>query len=147
MAIRKGARERQLRRYQSRVSVGAENSCWEWSGPMHTQGYGIMYWEGRAEKSHRIAFELAKGSIPAGAYICHTCDNRTCCNPAHLFLGDHLANMQDKARKDRAGRKLSNAQAAAIRVDPRTQSAIAAEYGISQPMVGRIKLGKARRYA
>jgi hypothetical protein len=46
-------------------------------------------------------FEIAKDQIPKNSHICHTCDNRKCINPKHLWLGNHKLNMEDKVKKNR----------------------------------------------
>jgi hypothetical protein len=54
-----------------------------------------------ALKVHRFSYEYFVGPIPAGKLICHTCDERWCCNPKHLFPGSQADNMQDMVRKGR----------------------------------------------
>ena len=66
------------------VEVGA---CWEWTGPMTENGYGLIGAGGRGGailRTHRVAYELMVGPIPVGLHIDHLCKNRACCNPAHL---------------------------------------------------------------
>lgn len=82
--------------------TGDESACWNWQAARDKYGYGITSWKGKNAKAHRIAYLFTHGVLPADLEICHTCDNRACCNPAHLFEGTHWDNMQDRNRKGRA---------------------------------------------
>lgn len=141
--------------FWQRVSK-SESGCWLWAGAVDTRRYGSLKWNGKQARSHRIAYTLANGSIPQGAghhgvVVMHSCDNRLCCNPAHLKLGSQADNMTDMKAKGRRkgigsgqanGRaKLTIKQVVAIRSDVRGKRTIAPEYGISPAQVQRIRNG------
>jgi hypothetical protein len=92
-------------------------------------------------QAHRVAYQLANGAIPAGKHVLHMCDNPICCNPAHLYLGTNADNVRDRVERSRTPVKLTPDQVTAIRADRRTQYAIAAEYGVNQSQISRIKTG------
>lgn len=133
------------------------DECWEWQGTL-VGGYGQLRFGGSRYAAHRVSYELHKGPIPEGLYVCHACDNRACVNPAHLWLGTNEANMQDKLAKNRQahviGRqqgtvKLHPPQVLVIRRLVRegvSQQAIARRFGISQSLVSRIASGKAWKH-
>lgn len=89
--------------------VKQDNGCWFWPGHCN-RGYGRVGFNGRDWITHRLAFTLAYGPIPAGLLVCHSCDAnypvgdityRRCCNPDHLFLGTVQDNNRDMWEKGR----------------------------------------------
>lgn len=98
-------------RFWSRVRKGAEDECWEWTGPRIPTQYGTIMVNGRVERAHRASWFLAHGPVPDGMWVLHSCDNRGCVNPIHLFLGTRQDNVDDMVRKGRGrypGRALTH---------------------------------------
>lgn len=92
-------------RILDRVEFDTNGGCWLWAGAMTWgNGYGNIGYAGRSHGAHRASYETFIGPIPDGLCVCHRCDVRACVNPAHLFLGDHKANMADMRLKGRAAR-------------------------------------------
>lgn len=75
--------------------------CWEWVGTKNADGYGLLIWDGKQYLAHRVSYELHRRPVPEGLFICHTCDNPSCVNPAHLYAGTHQDNMDDKVARGR----------------------------------------------
>jgi len=91
-------------------STGGENACWPWTGAKDSCGYGGVSINYKNHGAHRLAFALSLGEIPKGLCVLHRCDNPSCCNPAHLFLGTHYENIMDKMKKGRGSRPLRRGQ-------------------------------------
>lgn len=90
-------------RFWSKVNTNGD--CWEWMGAKSGGGYGCLALprgNGKSDKAHRISWQLHRGPIPYGKHVLHACDNPGCVNPDHLWLGNHVDNMLDMARKGRA---------------------------------------------
>jgi len=90
---------RAIERFKEKTKRSGE--CIIWTGKISAQGYGYFYYFGKYVRAHRWAYALANGTIPAGLFVCHKCDNRKCVKLDHLFLGTHQDNMDDMKRKGR----------------------------------------------
>lgn len=93
--------------------VQKTESCWLWLGSSNRRGYGAIDVDGVLLRSHRVSWELANGPIPDGLYVLHRCDNPSCVNPEHLFIGTQKENMQDCSRKGRKAGLAGNENPAA----------------------------------
>lgn len=125
-------------------------SCWMWEGAGHPTGYGRFgispY---KVTFAHRASWELFRGPIPAGMYVCHTCDVRLCVNPLHLFIGTAKDNMQDASKKGRIVvpkesylsdenhqvAKLTNEQVREIRNSEENGKVLATRFGVGKECI------------
>ena len=84
-----------LKRFWDKVDdSGGPDACWPWTAGK-CAGYGIISIDGRSRRANRVAYELVNGPIPDGMFVCHHCDNKSCCNPAHLYAGSPKDNHDD----------------------------------------------------
>ncbi len=82
--------------------VEKTESCWNWIAAIRGKsGYGAFRLNGKTQSAHRVSYVLHKGEIPEDLLICHSCDNRRCVNPNHLFICTYYENMQDCKNKGR----------------------------------------------
>lgn len=82
--------------------INKTSTCWNYTGYLDKDGYGNFWYEGKNKGAHRVMWEIEnKTTIPEGYLICHKCDNPSCINPDHLFLGTTLDNIEDKIKKGR----------------------------------------------
>ena len=75
--------------------------CWTWVGDRTKAGYGVFRFPLHRLYAHRASWILHFGVIPKGQYVLHRCDNPSCVNPKHLFLGTHVDNIRDMLKKGR----------------------------------------------
>jgi len=94
--------EKTIARFWAKVDITP--GCWEWRAAKNKQdGYGVLSrGDGKLIYAHRLSWLLHSGPLPDGMCICHKCDNPTCVNPDHLFLGTPGANTRDMIEKGRS---------------------------------------------
>jgi hypothetical protein len=146
----------------SKVDKKTEDECWNWLGYKNGGQYGRTWINDRGYYAHRVIFDLVypntitlsapKDSDEIG-FLLHTCDNPSCCNPKHLFVGTHADNMADKVAKQRQKKfpndsgprcKLSMAQARKIRQlrkEGVSARELAKKYEISLPSIKTLLRG------
>lgn len=155
-------------RFWSYVDRKSPEECWEWTGCRFNTGYGMLGVGSKCRSTHRLSWELHFGPVPGGLWVLHRCDNRSCVNPAHLFLGTARDNYHDSRAKgrhsaaDRHGMRrhperirrgeqsnparLTDAKVVAIRQRYKaggiSQSALAREYGVTQSTIWNILFRK-----
>lgn len=147
-------------RFWTKVEKRSANECWPWRGASKRKGgYGTISIHGNKVNAHRLSYELSIGPIPSGegyhgTCVLHKCDNPSCVNPFHLYLGTAADNMRDMMKKGRGyfkpgekhpNAKLSNEEIAALRnlrADKGlTHRELGERFGISHVQVGNILNG------
>lgn len=105
-------------------------------------------------RANRFIYSHLIGSIPEGLFVLHSCDNRVCINPKHLFLGtqhDNVMDMWNKGRKQHVPpssskpRVISEEQRLEIlklRETGMTYEAIGAKYGVTKQTIYQYIRGK-----
>lgn len=91
-------------RFKSIASAfDGHEGCWDWPNSVGSHGYGqFVIARGDVRTAHRLSLLVFKNEdAPKGKYVCHTCDNRRCFNPSHLFIGDPIDNTKDMWAKGR----------------------------------------------
>lgn len=142
---------------------GKPDDCWEWQGALTSSGYGNLSWHGQHVQAHRMAYMLSLGGVSPQTgfrqmgraktykrFVLHKCDNRKCCNPAHLFLGSMRTNQLDayakgrkaQPRSEHVNAKLTTEQVRDIRrrydAGEAKQIPLAQEFGVSQRTISLI---------
>lgn len=129
--------------------------CWIWKAGKHGHGYGMFHTgrglrKGSSEFAHRVSYEITYGQFDYSLHVLHKCDNTSCVNPYHLFLGTHEDNMKDRETKKR--------NIPRIRIPLPVHSAIkkaasilqndeiACLLGVSPSHVSRVRRGLTRNY-
>jgi len=142
-------------RFMAKVFVPNDpDACWEWKAAKRNDGYGQFSLNRKPIGAHIVSYQFFCGEISKGMCVCHKCDNRSCVNPKHLFLGTHKENMADMVRKKRqSDRKGSKNSRAILKEDDilkirklfetkLTQTEIGKMFGVSYEVIGMIKRGR-----
>ena len=140
-------------RFLNKTQWNHDTLCWHWSGGLGRGGYGAFWYKGKTMPAHRWSYEYFIGPIPKNKFVCHECDNPSCVNPYHLWIGGAIENVSDMVSKNRQAKgskqglsKLTEKQVKSIRKDNRLQTIIAKEFGIDQTQVSNIKTKKHWRH-
>jgi hypothetical protein len=149
-----GNRARQLpaaERLESASVPEPNTGCWLWTAFRTEDGYGKLSFEGQMWTASRLSYVTHVGPIPDGLCVCHHCDTPACINPAHLFLGTHRDNSDDKWRKGRAAvmrgedhhaAVLTETQVAELRrMDRSSALAMAPDLGVSEDTIVSAVMG------
>lgn len=149
------------RRFMLKCGGSTATGCIPWLGPKTSKGYGYLRFSGRGggrTTAHRIAWVLARGDLPPAILVLHRCDNPSCVNVEHMFLGSPQQNTDDMVSKGRhpwrfgtPWQKLNAVDSERIhdlrRLGRRTQQEIADWMGVSRPLISLILAGRVNYYS
>ena len=139
--------------FLSKILIDINTKCWNWQGFCFKRAPGVLSYgqfnlNGKTLKAHRVSYEIFSGKIKNGLKCLHKCDNPSCVNPAHLFLGTDADNVRDKIAKGRQCKGethgmsiLSLKDIYFIRASTDSQTKLGKQFNVSQQHISRIKLG------
>ena len=134
-------------------SIKKSKGCWEWLRYKNKAGYGVACVYKKRFLAHRLSYEVFNGEFEPDLYVCHKCDNPSCTNPKHLFLGSAADNTDDMHQKRRHrhadnhhNSKLNSKQVKEILNNPRVPSVFfAREFNVSKNTIAHIRKGRTWR--
>src|SRR5262249_7699294 len=129
-----------------------DRGCWEFLGATNGKGYGVVSVLGRRKQYlHRLVAQEYLADFSLSCCVCHTCDNRACFNPAHLFVGTVDDNQKDMVVKNRSAHGCRSGRAKLNEGDVRSihrliaagvkQKLIARQFGIAESTLSLLKHG------
>lgn len=97
--------QEQKERFLKFVHPDQNTGCWLWSGAKFKSGYGKFNVSingfKKTWRAHRFSWLVHDKELIEGMDLCHSCDNRMCVNPNHLWLGTRKQNLLDCKNKNR----------------------------------------------
>jgi hypothetical protein len=114
-----------------------------WKAGTDKNGYGVFAVNLSTNSAHRVAYEWTYGRIPKGKFVMHTCGNRACCNPAHLYLGTNADRVRGRTTNRPPRSTLPKEQ---IELEVRSQwlgkeldqSKLSMKYGLTKKQIRKI---------
>jgi hypothetical protein len=144
--------------WQIKYMVVETDECIQGVGPLDYDGY-IYYWNlelKKKERLHRDSYRYWCGEIPDGMCVCHSCDNRKCYNPRHLFLGTNQENVDDRNAKHRQAKGVKHGRHVLVdsdipvirarRASGETFTAIATDYRVNPGTIWNIAHPRGRNW-
>jgi hypothetical protein len=141
-------------RFKQKCGRSDGNGCIPWIGQITRNGYGVMRIGGAGSlrtTAHRVAWLLERGDLSPEILVLHRCDNPSCVNIDHLFIGSQQDNVNDMVSKNRhqwremrPWQKLNFAddeRIIDIRRAGKTHLEIADYFEVSRPLISLILAG------
>lgn len=146
--------EKDMEKFEKLFIRKNKNECWEWLGAKDKDDYGDFSANLKKNKAHRVSYVIYnKTFIPKGSLVLHSCDNPSCINPNHLFIGSVQDNSDDMKAKKRqafgernAKSKLTDEKVYSILYSyyfgGKNTVDLEKEYGVKNVMIGLIVKGR-----
>lgn len=133
---------------QSLISPEPMSGCWLWMGSaINKKGYGYIRADQKSQQAHRVVYKFYVCD-PGNNLVLHKCDNPSCVNPEHLFLGTVLDNNRDRHQKGRDAKglkngraKLSDEQVEYIKTSDLKSAVLASMFGCTSEHIRRVQRG------
>lgn len=123
-----------------------DEGCWNWTGSKDKDGYGVFFYKKKGYRANKLALQFAGNPVPDGYYACHKCDNPSCVNPSHLYVGTPQQNSDDCRSRGRNQKgekvhsaKLTEADVQLIRASFLTDEEAGRRFGVSRSNISMIR--------